>query len=127
MSYYFTAFFAAFGLAACSPPSGGLAGGAKAPAGDAPKPGNASAERDAGSASGDDASDQPVQVIGTYLTCEVNERAISAATIGCTAVRKGTRRKVDLAKSAKSATWSYSLPPGTKGTVDVAPQPPSER
>ena len=111
---------------ACSG-NGGLAGSNKPPQADAPQLG--SAERNAGVRSGDasasanDAADQPVQVIGTYLTCVVNERSATAAAIACNAVRRGDRRHVDLKGATKSFQWSYKLDPGTAGTVTLAPPP----
>lgn len=117
----------AFLPAACSGSSGGMAGNGKVPIGVPPATGS-SERNDAVAAGGSgDGADQPVQVLGTYLTCALDERASTAATVGCNVLRRGDRRRVDLKKSTKSYLWTYVAPAGTAGTVEVMPMGPGDK
>lgn len=116
---------------ACSAPNGSLSGTRKPSADevqrtDANADNTARSDGSANTANSNDAADQPVQVIGTYLTCAIEERTELAATVGCKVVRRGDSRRVAIQKLTKSYQWGYTIPPATSGTAELVSQTPGD-
>ena len=68
---------------------------------------------------GDDTSDQPVQITGTYLTCAETESTDTNAVYGCRVASKKDGSTVALNTLASDWTFDYDILKSALGTVTV--------